>query len=266
MLNNNLALTESVSLRNQNLKEFSDEKAINTLNKAKSLVMAVWEGKNIAITEQIAEFYAVPINTVQSAIKNNRSEFESDGLRLIKGKELIELKAMSLIDITLETSSLIIWTPRAALRLGMILRDSLVAKNIRDLVLDLVETIPQNTPILLPQRDTIAYIEAASIIPTLQVNPQLKQLLEDALTDDLELSRNIKALPNIINKKEYTIVKVRAKELGYDIDKIANGSELGKYVAKHIKYSFKKNIGDWNVNHYEINPKLDQVIKSFFSK
>lgn len=143
MINDNLALTESISLRNQNLKEFSDEQAINTLNKAKALIMVVWEGKNIATTEKIAEFYEVPKDTVQTAIKNNRSEFESDGLRTIKEKELTNLKVMSIIDITPETSSLTVWTPRAALRLGMVLRDSSVAKNIRNLVLNLVETIPQ---------------------------------------------------------------------------------------------------------------------------
>ena len=112
----------------------------------------------------------------------------------------------------------------------------------------------------LPQRDPIDYINAAALLPTIDVNPQLKRLLEDYLTDDLELRRNLANTP----KKEYTIVKVRAKELGYNLDKIQNGSQLGKYVARHVPATFKKRIGDFEVNHYEVSPRLDDVIHSFF--
>jgi hypothetical protein len=264
MTNYNFALTESVSLRNQSLKDFSHEKALVTLNKAKALVTAFWQGENVATTAQIAEFYEVSEDTIRSALKNNRSELESDGLKIVRGKNLKE--ARSFIDLPSEGSQFAIWTPRSALRLGMLLRDSLVAKNVRDLVLDLVGAIPQNTPYSSPSRDALAYIEAATKLPELKVNPLLKQLLEDALTDDLELARNIKMLPGESKKNEYTIVKVRAKELGYDIDKIANGSGLGNYVARKIKSDFKKRIGEYNVHHYKITSELDDVIKSYFIK
>ena len=112
----------------------------------------------------------------------------------------------------------------------------------------------------LPHRDPIDYINAAALLPTIDVNPQLKRLLEDYLTDDLELRRNLANTP----KKEYNIVKVRAKELGYNLDKIQNGSQLGKYVARHVPATFKKRIGDFEVNHYELSERLDEVIHSFF--
>jgi len=88
----------------------------------------------------------------------------------------------------------------------------------------------------LPQRDTIDYVQAAAIIPSLQVNGLLKQLLEDSLTDDLELMRNQKALTSgSKEKRQFTIAKVRAKELGYSVDRIGSGSQLGRFIAQQLK-------------------------------
>ena len=121
---------------------------------------------------------------------------------------------------------------------------------------------PTNETRQLPQRDTIDYIEAAKAIPTLAVNPLLKQLLEDSLTDELELMRNRKLLGD--GKAEYTIAKERAKELGYTLKQIGSGSALGIHVAKHLKPDCKKRIGEWEVNHYRITSQLDEVIHAYF--
>ena len=129
-------------------------------------------------------------------------------------------------------------------------------------VLEGLKEQPASEVKYLPSRDAIDYVNAAEKLPTLKVNPQLKQLLEDALTDDLELMRNQKLLGG--SKKEYTIVKVRAKELGYPVDKIENGSQLGKFVKQRLQPVFSKRIGDYNVHHYEVTPQLDDTIHAFF--
>lgn len=114
----------------------------------------------------------------------------------------------------------------------------------------------------LPQRDTIDYVQAAAILPTLKVNGLLKQLLEDALTDDLELMRNQKALPGA--KRQFTIVKVRAKELGYSTERIGNGGSLGRFVAQIIHPAMSERVGKFMVNHYEVTPELDEAIHAYF--
>lgn len=114
---------------------------------------------------------------------------------------------------------------------------------------------------VLPQRDTIDYIEAAKAIPTLKVNPQLRQLLEDALTDELELMRNQKLIGG---KAEHTVVKVRAKELGYTTEQIKNGSGLGRHVASVLEPSFTMRVGDYMVNHYQVSDRLDEAIHAYF--
>lgn len=115
----------------------------------------------------------------------------------------------------------------------------------------------------LPQRDTIDYIKAANVIPNLKVNAHLKQLLEDSLTDELELMRNQKALPG--GKSEYTIVKSRARELGYKVSDIDSGCNLGRHVAKLVDFAFRERIGKWDVKHYLVTPELDAAIHSYFA-
>jgi hypothetical protein len=137
---NDLILLESVSARNEKLSSITQDAALDHLNKAKSLVMAMWQGTGVATTQQLADYYEVSEDTVQSAIKNNRDEFVSDGLKVVKGKELKDV--VSLVDTTSKTPSLTIWTPRAALRLGMLLRDSEVAKQVRTLLLDIAMQAP----------------------------------------------------------------------------------------------------------------------------
>lgn len=82
------------------------------------------EGTGIATTEQMAEYYEVPVGTVKSAINNNRDELESDGLKTLRKKELKDVvsiidttssDARSLFDLASKTSQATAWTPRAAL-------------------------------------------------------------------------------------------------------------------------------------------------------
>lgn len=129
-MNTSKILIESKAARDGQLTKVSHESATDTLSKAKALIFALWQGTGVATTRQMADYYEVPEDTVQKIYQRNRTELLSDGVKTIKGKEL-----KAVMD-TLSTSqerlpSLTIWTPRAALRLGMLLRDSDVAKQVR---------------------------------------------------------------------------------------------------------------------------------------
>jgi hypothetical protein len=137
-----LILLESVSARNEKLASLTQDASLDHLNKAKSLVMAVWQGSGIATTEQMAEYYEVPVETIKTVLLRNRDELELDGLKVLKGKALKDVRfTMNLTSDKIP--SLTIWTPRSALRLGMLLRDSAIAKQVRTLLLDLVEIVPK---------------------------------------------------------------------------------------------------------------------------
>ena len=132
-------LIESKSARDNQLESVSDEDAQSILAKVKALYFAVWKGVGTATTEQLAQFYEVPVGTVRPLLKPYKEEFEADGVKVLRAKALKD--ARCLIQLPSETSQALIWTPRAALRLGMILRDSVVAKAVRTSLLDAVETV-----------------------------------------------------------------------------------------------------------------------------
>jgi len=113
----------------------------------------------------------------------------------------------------------------------------------------------------LPQRDAIAYIEAATNVEMVN-NLTLQELLRNELIDELSVKRGIRQLGAA--SKEYTIVKVRAHELGYSTEEVGNGSALGRFVAKLVPIAFEERVGKYTVKHYEVNDELDTAIKTYF--
>jgi hypothetical protein len=146
-MTNNLALTESQSLRDDKLQSVSNDQALEAINKAKSLVMASWKGENLATVVQLANFYEVSEETVRTVIKRHKDELEQDGLKVLRGKAFESYRESCQVQNELvKARSLTVFTPKAALRLGMLLRDSEVAKSVRDIILHLaVEVVPQQS-------------------------------------------------------------------------------------------------------------------------
>ncbi len=135
-------LIESKSARNNQLARVSHERASEILNKLKALYFALWNGVGSSTTEQMAGFYEVNTDAVESALRRHRDEFEFDGLKTLKGRLLKAFKDASAFSTEAsKTSQLVIWTPRAALRLGMVLRDSAIAQAVRTSLLDAIEKV-----------------------------------------------------------------------------------------------------------------------------
>ncbi len=88
-----LVLVESKSARNNQLARLSHESALEIINRAKGLLVALWQGTGVTTTEEIARYYEVESSVVRHASKQHRDELLSDGWREVKGKE--ELKALS---------------------------------------------------------------------------------------------------------------------------------------------------------------------------
>lgn len=140
-------LIESSSARTAKLSNYNSDQAFEALNKAKALLMASWQSERWATTEQMAEFYQVPVATVQQAARRHKQEFQEDGLSKKGRKELKALprQVADLLSVSPNAGSVVLWNPRAALRLGMLLRDSEVAKQVRSLILNVVEVVPKQS-------------------------------------------------------------------------------------------------------------------------
>ena len=117
---------------------------------------------------------------------------------------------------------------------------------------------------VLPVHTAVEYAEAAYKTECLP-DGHLKRLLKNALVDELDLQQNLKYLPVAEKPEKFTIVKVRAKALGYSSAQIGDGNRLGKFVRGRVEPAFQEMIGRYPVYHYEITPALDEAIHLYFS-
>ncbi|MGH2412671.1 MAG: hypothetical protein ACRDEA_03035, partial [Microcystaceae cyanobacterium] len=133
-------LIESKSARESQLSEISDHRAQEILLKVKSLYLALWQGTGIITTEQLAEFFEIETPaTLRQVLNRHQEEFEADGVRTLRGKALKDVR--DILSLTSTQANLTIWTPRAALRLGMLLQNSEIAKAVRTTLLNAVEKV-----------------------------------------------------------------------------------------------------------------------------
>lgn len=129
-----LALTESRSLREQ----YADR--TDVLARVKTLAML--PNDLHVTTEMVAVYFEVPVETVKSVVKDNRVELESNGYATMRGESLRSLK--DLCGISPQVKSLAVFSRRAVLNVGQLLRDSEVAKAVRTYLLD-AEVAPTAT-------------------------------------------------------------------------------------------------------------------------
>ena len=143
-------LIESKSARDNQLVCVSHERAREILQKVKALYFALWEGRNIATTEQVAEFYEIPAANIRKAVERHRNELESDGLKVLSSRTLKQVS--DLVSLTSTASKITVHTPRSIVRLGMTLECSEIAKAVRTSLLDAVEKV---VPALAQESTTI---------------------------------------------------------------------------------------------------------------
>lgn len=130
-------ILESPSVRGRHLDQ------VAVLNKVGTLAMLPDDVH--ATTEAVAKFYDVPEATLKSAVKEHRAELESNGYRVVRGPELRELvceMGSQSLKLTPKARSLALFTRRAVLNAGMLLRDSNVAKQVRAYLLEVEEAAP----------------------------------------------------------------------------------------------------------------------------
>jgi phage antirepressor YoqD-like protein len=84
-------------------------------------------------TDMAAEFYEVSADSIRTVVKRNREELDDDGYIVVSRSEFGERFKMNLPS---SASAIGLYPRRAVLRMGMLLRDSVVARKVRDHLLD----------------------------------------------------------------------------------------------------------------------------------
>ena len=115
-----------------------------------------------ATTEQVAEYYKVDLETVKTVINRHKEELVSDGfdnfnktnvidLLKVQKEHLTSVAGKSIVSVNGEkleipNRGLRLFPKRAILRVGMLLRDSEVAKEVRTRLLDIIHDTQQSSP------------------------------------------------------------------------------------------------------------------------
>ncbi|WP_068922141.1 phage antirepressor KilAC domain-containing protein [Planobispora rosea] len=102
-------------------------------------------------TEMVAAYFEVGVEAIKSLVKDNRSELEANEYRVLEGDELRSFK--DLCGIAGRGRSMALFTRRTVLNVGMLLRDSEVARKVRTYLLDSERQqrpmLPQDLPTAL---------------------------------------------------------------------------------------------------------------------
>lgn len=149
-----VVLTESKTMR----EEYIKDEYFDILDKIKAIPYLT---KDMVVSvEQVANYYEVTKKAIETVILRNRSELEDDGIIVLKGEELKELKEEVCVlhsegdkIISNKVHSLTILTKRAMLRIGMLLTTSMVAKEVRTHLLNCEEQVSQEKQKWLAQRE-----------------------------------------------------------------------------------------------------------------
>ncbi len=142
-------ITAEELLENRDLREQLINR-LEVLDKVKQVV--TMPNTELLTIEQVADYYEVDAKTIDKIVNRHLDELTEDGYKVYSRAELINLLNRQNVDlknlkgktiITIDNQSVIIpnrglrlFTRRALLRVGMLLRDSEIAKRVRTYLLD----------------------------------------------------------------------------------------------------------------------------------
>lgn len=93
-----------------------------------------------ATTDMVATFFEVPLDSIRTVVKRNRDELDGDGYQVVSRSDF-ERFGMDLSNLDPKVRSVGLYPRRAVLRIGMLLRDSVVARRVRDYLLTVEQVV-----------------------------------------------------------------------------------------------------------------------------
>ncbi|WP_369900555.1 hypothetical protein [Bacillus manliponensis] len=181
-LGNNITngMTQETLVLFQHAREqFMDR--VDVLEKVKRLPLL--PNLEMATTQQVADFYEVGLPTITSLYQRNKDELLSDGMETVTGQSLKErLVAHKMYNVKIENKpgyfavetsegfvklahrSNKLFPRRAILRIGMLLRNSEVAKEVRKHLLKVEETVVDMKPTVLTEKKDLVFIENNEVV------------------------------------------------------------------------------------------------------
>lgn len=222
-------LMEDKALRQRNVHK------VEVLSKVGGLLML--PGDTYATTEQVANFYGVTTKALLWIIKHNEDEILEDGYKVFKKKDIQELfhESKSYLlsskqgfvvkdendNIILQASNrgIGLFTKRAILRIGMLLQDSEVAKEVRTRLLNIYDAATSLTDVVEKEVSTIKdELEALAY-----------ELGKAMLDGDYEKYMTLNTKANALKAQQLEELNEKLKEQKIGEDGIYTGEGLIKF-------------------------------------
>ena len=244
MINEN-QLLEQKELREKNLGR------IEVLDQVKELLLL--GDTDFATKEMVSRYYEIKLKTLESCIEDNQKEIENNGMRLYKRREILNLLKGGIEnnEIKIPNRGLILFSKRAILNVGMLLRDSDVAKEIRSRLLDIAHD---------------SEVESGSIKTIITEIDEERSLMLERVEAEMQGDYDT---VSIINAKLFALKNKRIEELE-NINKsitihsttIENSRSVINRLIRSISSRTKKPFATiWNEFYSKINYKLNINIK-----
>ncbi len=212
------------------------------LERVKDLILLPY--KETATTEMVAEYYGVDLETIKKITQRHYEEFTDDGYKVLMGVQLRDMK--SLCQIKSRARSIAIFPRRAILRVGMLLRDSEVAKQIRTYLLNLEEI-----------SSTEQKREARKSLWTSEEEMTILNAVLTSVNNGGTLNEGLIKASKMINKKYSTV----AGRWHYKVRNFADKDVLEK-IRNNIGRSNKKEvITQPDYQSMELAYQIDQVYR-----
>lgn len=242
---NQSVLLESRTLRTSALTDFSSDKALSILSKAKAIIFAVWGGSGWATTAQIAEYFEVSESAIKELYRVNHSEFGDSETQILTGKDLRD--ARQKLCLPSKTSQVRVFSALGTLRIAMLLQQSEIAAQVRTIILDLVAAvtiITHNPTLALPpvEQRLKTLVEAMKTLAQLtggRLNPYIEQQMNDYAAN-LFADYNQQALTGT-QEKWLGVVNFAESELGKKVP--LKGSHYRGHLGTWVR-TFYPHLGD----------------------
>lgn len=162
-----MKISEETMISNKELQEQYISR-VDVLDKVKDLFLI--PAIECMTIKQVADYYEVPVETIRTTYKMNREELVSDGaikhsisdiknsigcestnLKISNRKGAMEIEIDENTKIVVPNVGVILFPKRAILRVGMLLRDSVIAKEVRTQLLNIVEIAQEEKPEIITQ-------------------------------------------------------------------------------------------------------------------
>lgn len=221
------------------------------LDKVKELILL--PNTEFATTQQVANYFEVGIEAIQSLIKDNRKELKSNGFGIRKKAEILNVLKGQL-ETSIPNRGMNLFPKRAILNVAMLLRDSDVAKEIRTRLLDIVQDASEGKDNIID--NIVDEIDEEKILS--------ERLTQAIMSGDLEEEGRIKTeIIGLRNK--------RIKKLQNEIETITTNAltiiESKKVINKLVRViAVKRYHGNfakaWSELYKSVNYKLNINIKA----